>query len=220
MAIALVQTTSTGVSGTTTLAFSSNVTAGSCLVAVMCTTYVGGSPTASDNRNGAYIVPSAGMSTSSSSPVYVIQIYYVLNAAAGATTVTVVSTGVVKSINIYEFSGVATSAAIDVSNNASAFAGGSISSTLTTTVTGEVGIAAGISWSSGGAASSVTATGWTNSSPSTLATSSYLLGLALGANTLAYTSGGGTACGDAYMTLKPALVVGGSKSCMMMGMGK
>lgn len=112
MAITFVQspTAATGFSGTTlALAFGSNVTAGSMLCAHINATH--GVSGVADSRSQTY---TAAVSVTDGA-TYTLATYYFLNTTGGACTVTVTFAGAITyaSLQVAEYSGIATSAALD-----------------------------------------------------------------------------------------------------------
>lgn len=81
---------STSVDGSAALAFTSNVTANSTLVAAIRIGGTGLTPTCSDNVNGAW---TAGPKQEQTTDGHTLATFYFLNAATGATTVTVANFG-------------------------------------------------------------------------------------------------------------------------------
>ena len=124
MAIAFVQTptavVATGVTSTTK-AFASNVTAGNCLLAFQ-SQYDGGGPTINtptDTLSHTYL---AAINQHNNGPADTgIRAYYVLNCSGGANTVTFASGSGTSDITgvCAEFSGIATSSALDQTGSAS-----------------------------------------------------------------------------------------------------
>lgn len=112
MAITFVQspTAATGSSGTTlALAFGSNVTAGSMLCAHIYANH--GVSGVADSRSQTY---TAAVSVTDGS-TFTLATYYFLNTTGGACTVTVTFAGAITyaSLQVAEYSGIATSAALD-----------------------------------------------------------------------------------------------------------
>lgn len=99
---------STNSSATTSLAFSSNVTAGSLLIVGCVTNRLAAALTVTDNNSNVYTLING--TTTKNNSVGRVGVWYAFNASAGATTVTCVDTntqGTWVQMAIHEYSGAA-----------------------------------------------------------------------------------------------------------------
>jgi uncharacterized Zn-binding protein involved in type VI secretion len=125
------------------LAFTGNNTAGNCIVvAIVDELIIGGTtPTVSDSNGNTYTLATDN-TVSGGSHTCRLTLYYALNIAAGANTVTVTVNGnatPLQGLIIYEYSGVDTVAALDVTSSARASSPAtSDTASFTTAVDGEV----------------------------------------------------------------------------------
>jgi hypothetical protein len=136
MSIALVQSRSDA-SGTTSLAFNSNVTAGNLLVVLVCDTSGSGASgctfTCSDSQGNSY---SSLSKTSNNNGTASGQLFIAVAGSTGANTVTVSASNVLSAVAIHEFSGVF---ALDVSDPSAIGSGNTqTSNSVTTTYAAEL----------------------------------------------------------------------------------
>lgn len=137
MAIAYVQSRSvdSGAVSSATLAYSSNTTAGSLLIVAVRQSGTGGTCTISDSQSNTY-VNNAINSTFTSDKLFVA---YALNTTGGANTVTCTfGASVAMRWAIHEYSGLASSSALDQSNVTTGNNTAPDSGNITTTVANEL----------------------------------------------------------------------------------
>ena len=134
-AIAFVQ--GTQVDSSSSLAFGSNVTAGSMLIVALRCSAGASCPSFTDTLSNSYST-AVGNNNGDS----FVCIAYALNTTAGANTITQSGCAGTVRMAISEFSGVSTSGALDLTNNASGVSATATSGTVTPTENNEVIIGA------------------------------------------------------------------------------
>jgi hypothetical protein len=153
MSIALVQSTVNTVS-VASLAYGSNNTAGNLLICKVVN--AGGTQSATpptDTQSNTWVKAFKGN---------IYALFYVQNCKAGANTVTIASgTAQYQSFSLYEFSGIATSGALDQVSSASTSSWSNASSRITPTLNGELVFAMADQTGSSGYLSTTVGASWT-----------------------------------------------------------
>lgn len=151
-------------SGNYSQAFTSNNTAGNCIV-VAAYDWTGAAPTISDTKGNTY---SRAVLTGPGA-TWTVSIWYALNIAAGPNTVNIVNTsGNTMQVNAYEFSGIALTSALLGSNSTVGVVSGATQNSGSVTISQPALLFTTVGTNSSTLDASATVSGWTGLQRNTL----------------------------------------------------